>query len=91
VAGIEEASVRALSKLEQVPPTAGMLEAIDPHTCTLHTGSHSLDALVVYLALIGVDFEVSEPPELVDHIRQLADRFNRVMRQYSGTRRRTVQ
>jgi hypothetical protein len=31
----------------------------------------------VHLALIGVDFEVHEPPELVGHIRQLADRFSR--------------
>jgi predicted DNA-binding transcriptional regulator YafY len=60
---------------KRVPPAAGVLEAIDQHTCMLSTGSHSLDTLAVYLALIGVDFEVCEPPELVDHLRQLAKRF----------------
>jgi predicted DNA-binding transcriptional regulator YafY len=62
---------------ERVPPTAGVLEAIDHNRCILHTGSHSLDILAVHLALIGVDFEVHEPPELVDHVRRLADRFRR--------------
>jgi hypothetical protein len=31
----------------------------------------------VYLALIGFDFEVREPPELVERVRVLADRFGR--------------
>jgi hypothetical protein len=43
----------------------------------LHTGSSSLDTLSVYLALIGFDFEVCEPPELVERVRWLAERFSR--------------
>jgi hypothetical protein len=31
--------------------------------------THSLDMVSVYLALMGVDFEVGEPTELVDHVR----------------------
>ncbi len=62
---------------ERVPPAAGTLEALDEHTCVLHTGSSSLDTLSVYLALIGFDFEVREPPELVERIRWLAERFSR--------------
>jgi hypothetical protein len=27
--------------------------------------------------MLGADFEVSEPPELVDHIRALAERYRR--------------
>jgi predicted DNA-binding transcriptional regulator YafY len=64
---------------ELIPPTAGTLEAIDEHTCMLHTGSQSLYALAVHIALIGVDFEVQDPPELIAHIRQLADRFRRAV------------
>jgi len=64
---------------ERVPPAAGALEAVDEHTCLLHTGSSSLDTLSVYLALIGFDFEVREPPELVDRIRWLAERFSRAI------------
>jgi predicted DNA-binding transcriptional regulator YafY len=62
---------------ERVPPGAGTLEAVDERTCILHTGSSSLDTLSVYLALIGFDFEVREPLELVDRIRWLAERFTR--------------
>jgi predicted DNA-binding transcriptional regulator YafY len=66
---------------DRVPPTAGVLEAIDQRTCTLHTGANSLDMLAVFVALIGVDFEVREPPELVDQIRRLATRFSRATAQ----------
>lgn len=69
------ASVEAVS--ERIPPAAGTLEAIDDQTCVLHTGSSSLDSLSVYLALIGFEFEVREPPELVERVRLLAERFTR--------------
>jgi predicted DNA-binding transcriptional regulator YafY len=60
-----------------VTPTSGLVEAIDDERCHLYTGSNALDALALYVALIGVDFEVDEPPELVDRIRLLADRLHR--------------
>jgi predicted DNA-binding transcriptional regulator YafY len=69
------ASLEAVS--ERIPPAAGTLEAIDDQTCVLHTGSSSLDSLSVYLALIGFEFEVREPPELVERVRLLAERFTR--------------
>jgi predicted DNA-binding transcriptional regulator YafY len=62
---------------ERLPSWAGKVEAVDEHTCVLHTGAQSLDSLLVYLVLIGFDFEVREPPELVDRIRWLAERFTR--------------
>ena len=62
---------------ERVPPGAGTLEALDDHTCELRMGASSLDTLSVYLGLIGFDFEVREPPELVEHLRSLAERFSR--------------
>jgi predicted DNA-binding transcriptional regulator YafY len=65
---------------ERVPPTAGVLEAIDRNSCMLHTGAHSLEILSVYIAMIGVEFEVREPAELVAHIRLLADRFRSACR-----------
>ena len=30
--------------------------------------------------MLGVDFEVHEPPELVEHLRALADRLERAIR-----------
>ena len=62
---------------ERLPPGAGTLEAVDGQTCELQMGASSLDTLAVYLALIGFDFEVREPPELIDHLRWLAERFTR--------------
>lgn len=66
---------------DRVPPTYGVLEAVSRHTCTLYTGAPSLDILAVHLAMIGVHFEVHEPPELIDHIRKLAERLSRVAAQ----------
>lgn len=60
---------------ERVPPLAGHLEAIDDHRCVLETGSHSLDMLALHIAAVGEDFEISEPPELVDTMRRLAERL----------------
>ena len=62
---------------ERVPPSYGALEPVDDHTCLLRTGAHWLGGLAVYVAMIGVDFEVLEPPELVEQVRILADRFRR--------------
>jgi len=61
----------------RVPSSAGTLEAIDERSCTLHTGSHSLEGITIHLSLLGVDFQVHEPPELIDYIRGLADRLVR--------------
>jgi predicted DNA-binding transcriptional regulator YafY len=65
---------------ERIPPEAGVLEAVDQQTCILRVGASSLDELAVYIALIGVDFEVAEPPELVAYIRRLAEQFSRAVR-----------
>jgi predicted DNA-binding transcriptional regulator YafY len=64
---------------QRVPPSAGVLEALDERSCILHTGSHSLDEITIHLTLLGIDFQVHEPPELVDYIRQLTDRLGRAI------------
>jgi predicted DNA-binding transcriptional regulator YafY len=61
----------------RVPPAVGTLEPLDDRRCLLHTGSDWLGGLAVYIAEIGVDFEVLEPPELVARVRVLAGRFAR--------------
>jgi predicted DNA-binding transcriptional regulator YafY len=62
---------------ERIPPAIGMLEPIDEKACCLRTGAVSPDMLCMWIALIGVDFEVHDPPELVDRVRWLADQFTR--------------
>jgi predicted DNA-binding transcriptional regulator YafY len=65
---------------ERFPPTVGVIEAVDPHTCLLHTGSNSLDEIAVYVGLFGYPFQVHEPPELIAHIRALATRLTDAIR-----------
>jgi predicted DNA-binding transcriptional regulator YafY len=62
---------------ERVPATTGVVEAVDEHSCSVRVGSNSLDALAVHVAVIGVAFEVHEPPELIDRVRVLAGRLAR--------------
>lgn len=71
---------------ERIPAAAGALEEIDANTCLLETGSHSLDTLAVYLALAGMDFEVREPAELIERLRELERRFRGATRGASPTR-----
>ncbi|PPK65289.1 YafY family protein [Actinokineospora auranticolor] len=60
---------------EQVSPTAGVLEAIDEDRCLLRTGGNNLDAMGMWLALLGCDFEVRSPPELIDRMTAVAHRL----------------
>jgi predicted DNA-binding transcriptional regulator YafY len=73
------APVDAIAK--RVPPSAGVLEAIDEHSCMLHSGAHSLESITIHLSLLGVDFQVHEPVELIDYMRQLIDRLGRAIGQ----------
>jgi len=62
---------------EVVSPTSCVVEPIDEHSCTVRTGSNSLDSLAIYVSLFGFEFEVHEPPELIDHIRVMIGRLGR--------------
>jgi predicted DNA-binding transcriptional regulator YafY len=56
---------------------AGRLEAAGPDACILHTGSNSLDELALYVGLKGFDFQVLDPPELIEVLRSLSGRLGR--------------
>jgi predicted DNA-binding transcriptional regulator YafY len=62
---------------EFVPCTLGTLEAVDEKRCRVHIGAYTIEMLAGYLGMFGVDFEVSEPPELVEKIRHMSERFSR--------------
>ena len=61
----------------RISPAAGLLTPLDESSCELQTGADSLDALAVFVAMLGVDFEVREPAELIDHVRALEERLAR--------------
>jgi len=62
---------------QRIPPTAGQLKHIDAEHCLLETGAHSLEGIAIHMALLGVDFEVQEPPELIEHLKVIAGRLRR--------------
>jgi predicted DNA-binding transcriptional regulator YafY len=55
----------------------GTIEPIDAETCEFRVGEDDLRWLAMRIAMLGVDFEVHEPPELVAHLRALAGRLTR--------------
>jgi predicted DNA-binding transcriptional regulator YafY len=61
----------------RVAPPWGTVTPIDDKTCEYRTGDDDLAWLAVRVAMLGVDFEVHEPPELVEQLRVLAGRFER--------------
>ena len=62
---------------DRISPAAGTVERVDERTCVLHTGADTVETLGVYLGLLGEDFDVTGPPELLTHLRRLADRYAR--------------
>lgn len=71
-AGIERAA-------ERISPSAGVLEAVDADTCLLRTGAATWEVLVIHVMMLGIDFEVVEPPELQDAIGPVRDRLSRAL------------
>jgi predicted DNA-binding transcriptional regulator YafY len=60
---------------DRIANTVGTVEAIDGSSCLLETGSNSLDELLLYIGVLGYDFEVLSPPELVAHVQTLITRL----------------
>ncbi|MFI7089042.1 helix-turn-helix transcriptional regulator [Streptomyces anulatus] len=63
----------------RVSPSAGVLEAVDADTCRLTAGAPDLTVLVIHVLMMGIDFEVIEPPELTETMREARDRLTRAL------------
>ena len=61
--------------LGRINPTVGVVEAVDDAHCVLVTGGDSVEVVAVWIGMLGLDFHVSEPPELVDALRVQARRY----------------
>jgi predicted DNA-binding transcriptional regulator YafY len=85
-----QARVILHAPLADVARSVGTLEPIDGHSCELRTGSDWLGGLAVYIADIGVDFEVLEPREFADRVRVLAGSFTRAANRARSARRERV-
>ncbi|ANN18549.1 transcriptional regulator [Amycolatopsis orientalis] len=75
------ARVTLHAPINQVAPAIGDrigdLEPLDDGTCVLNAGADTLDWLAFRLLGLGCEFTVHEPPELIDHLREMAARMNR--------------
>ena len=75
---------------QRISPSAGTLEAESDSSCILRTGAASLDVMVIHVMLMGVEFEVLEPVELVEAIRTARDRLSRTLERAAPEGRRTA-
>ena len=66
------------------PPTGARSSRSTRTRCEYRTGDDDLGWLALRIAMLGVDFEVHEPPELVEHLRALAERLDRAAGRPSG-------
>jgi predicted DNA-binding transcriptional regulator YafY len=59
----------------QLGDYAGELQPIDDESCRWHSPEDTIDWLAVRLTLLGCDFTVHQPVELIDHMRHLGTRI----------------
>jgi predicted DNA-binding transcriptional regulator YafY len=70
---------RADAVAARINAAVGTVEAVDDATCVLVTGADSVETLAVWIGVLGYDFDVTDPPELVAHVRTLAARYARAV------------
>ena len=64
----------------------GKITPIDEGSCEYRTGDDDLDWLALRVSMLGVEFEVLEPPELAEHLAALAGRASRASALAAGPR-----
>jgi predicted DNA-binding transcriptional regulator YafY len=64
----------------RVPAHSGAVTPAGRGRCEYRTGDDDLGWLALRIAMLGVEFEVHEPPELLEQLRQLSQRLARSVR-----------
>jgi predicted DNA-binding transcriptional regulator YafY len=59
----------------QIPASAAVVRERGNETCEVSSGAASLDFVLMHVLLLGHDFEVLDPPELVTRSRELAEKL----------------
>jgi hypothetical protein len=57
----------------------GTIKPIDDRTCEYRTGDDDLGWLAMRVAMLDVDFDLHEPPELIDKLATMARRLRRAI------------
>ena len=53
------------------------IEPDGPDACIVTAGADDPERMVIYFAMVGYEFEVLEPPEVVRAVGSVADRLRR--------------
>ncbi|WP_328325962.1 WYL domain-containing protein [Kribbella sp. NBC_00382] len=65
--------------LSRIHAAVGIVEPVDDNTCVLITGAESLEVVAVYIGMLGLDFQVTAPPGLVEHLKLVGERYLRAI------------
>jgi hypothetical protein len=65
--------------LARINPAVGTVEPVADDRCLLVTGADSIATLAVYVGMLGLDFTVTEPADLVDELRTVSERYARAI------------
>ncbi len=71
--------------LARINPTVGTVEAVSDTESVLVTGGDSVEVVAVWIGMLGIDFSVTGPPGLVEHLRVLAGRYARAIDTVAGS------
>ena len=72
-----EARLTLRASADQVSLHWGTVEPIDDESCEYRTGDDNLDWLAQRVSMLPVDFQVHEPPELIERLQALSARLER--------------
>lgn len=70
--GVDAAADEVLARIN---PTVGVVEPVDDTHCVLVTGGDSVEVVAVWIGMLGLDFHVDGPAELVEALRVQARRY----------------
>jgi predicted DNA-binding transcriptional regulator YafY len=56
-------------------PRGIVVEPIDDNTCVVHATANTIEMLALYLGMLDAEFTVTDPPELLERLGKLAERF----------------
>lgn len=65
--------------IARINPAVGTVEPLPDGRSVLVTGGDSLEVVAVWIGMLGLDFTVQEPTELIGHLRDLAERYARAI------------
>ena len=60
---------------QQFSPSSATVEAEGPDTCLVTAGADDPEKIALYLAMVGCDFEILGPPEVIEGARVMAARL----------------